>query len=196
MPGQKIAESERKEQILTATMRVATKMGLEKVTGRRVAAEAGISSGSVFFHYKTKNDLLLALLDKLIVWWLTTREIQVSDPRLQFLELVSSEARVDEREEIDLLLEFWILGRKHPEMRLRFQEAMVKYRDKFCLVARQMIQDDNDKLSQTTPESIAIFASSLIMGNALQMMFAPEPSNSYALVEVAKLLFLDSNNKE
>ena len=196
MPGQKIAESERKEQILTATMRVATKMGLEKVTGRRVAAEAGISSGSVFFHYKTKNDLLLALLDKLIVWWLTTREIQVSDPRLQFLELVSSEARVDEREEIDLLLEFWILGRKHPEMRSRFQEAMVKYRDKFCLAARQMIRDDNYRLSQTTPESIAIFASSLIIGNALQMMFAPESSNSDALVEVAKLLFLDSNNKE
>ena len=194
MPGQKIAESERKEQILTATMRVATKMGLEKVTGRRVAAEAGISSGSVFFHYKTKNDLLLALLDKLIVWWLTTGEIQVSDPKLQFLELVSSEARVDEREEIDLLLEFWILGRKHPEMRSRFQQAMVKYRDKFCLAARQMIQDDNDKLSQTTPESIAIFASSLIIGNALQMMFAPESSNSDALVEVAKILFLDSNN--
>ena len=196
MPGQKIAESERKEQILTATMQVATKMGLEKVTGRRVAAEAGISSGSVFFHYKTKNDLLLALLDKLIVWWLTTREIQASDPRLQFLELINSEAQVDEREAIDLLLEFWILGRKHPEMRSRFQEAMVKYRDKFCLVARQMIQDDNDKLSQTTPESIAIFASSLIIGNALQMTFAPESSNSYALVEVAKILFLDSNNKE
>lgn len=171
-------------------------MGLEKVTGRRVAAEAGISSGSVFFHYKTKNDLLLALLDKLIIWWLTTREIQVSDPRLQFLELVSSEARVDEREAIDLLLEFWILGRKHPEMRSRFQEAMLKYRDKFCLVARQMIQDDNDKLSQTTPESIAIFASSLIIGNALQIMFAPESSNSDALVEVAKILFLDSDNKE
>ena len=194
MPGQKIAESERKEQILTATMQVATKMGLEKVTGRRVAAEAGISSGSIFFHYKTKNDLLLALLDKLIVWWLTTREIQNSDPRLQFLELINSEARVDEREKIDLLLEFWILGRKHPEMRSRFQEAMVKYRDKFCLVARQMIQDDNDKLSQTTPESIAIFASSLIIGNALGMMFAPESSNSDALVEVAKILFLDSNN--
>jgi|GEM_PF-3437536 len=194
MPGKKVAESERKEQILTATMRVATTMGLEKVTGRRVAAEAGISSGSVFFHYKTKNDLLLALLDKLIIWWLTTREIQVSDPRSQFLELVSSEARVDEREKIDLLLEFWILGRKHPEMRSRFQEAMVKYRDKFCLAARQMIQDDNDQLSQTTPESIAIFASSLIIGNALGMMFAPESSNSDALVEVAKILFLDSNN--
>ena len=63
-----------------------------------------------------------------------------------------------------MLLEFWILGRKHPEMRSRFQEAMVKYRDKICLAARQMIQDDNDKLSQTTPESIAIFASSLITG--------------------------------
>ncbi|NJR48096.1 MAG: TetR family transcriptional regulator [Hyellaceae cyanobacterium CSU_1_1] len=194
MPGQKIAESERKEQILTATMRVATKMGLEKVTGRRVAAEAGISSGSVF-SITNQNDLYWHCWI-IIVWWLTTREIQASDPRSQFLELVSSEAQVDEREEIDLLLEFWILGRKHPEMRSRFQEAMVKYRDKFCLIARQMIQDDNDKLSQTTPESIAIFASSLIIGNALGMMFAPEPSNSDALVEVAKILFLDSNNKE
>jgi hypothetical protein len=36
----------------------------------------------------------------------------------------------------------------------------------------------------------------LIIGNALQMMFAPESSNSDALVEVAKILFLDSNNKE
>lgn len=68
-------------------------------------------------------------------------------------------------------------------MRLHFQEAMVKYRDKFCLVVRQ-----------TAPESIVIFASSLIMDNALQMMFAPESSNSYALVEVAKILFLNSNN--
>lgn len=192
MPGQKIPESERKEQILTATMRVATKMGLEKVTGRRVAAEAGISSGSVFFHYKTKNDLLLALLDKLIAWWLTTREIQASDPRSQFLELINSEAQVDDQEAINLLLEFWIIGRKHSEMKSRFQEAMMKYRDKFCLVARQMIQDDNDKLSQATPESIAIFASSLIIGNALQMMFTLESSNSDALVEVTKILFLDS----
>lgn len=114
--------------------------------------------------------------------------------RSQFVELINSQTQVDDRESIDLLHEFCILGRKHPEMRSRFQEAMVKYREKFCLAAWQMTQDDNDKLSQATPKYMAISASSLFIGNALQMMFDPEPLNSDALIEVTKLLFLDSNN--
>ncbi len=191
MPGQKIAESERKQQILAATLRVATKMGLEKVTGRRVAAEAGLSSGSIFFHYKTKDDLLLALLDELIAWWLTTPEIDSTDPRSQFLDLVRFEAQIQDRAFIDLLLEFWILGRHHPEMRSRFQDAMVKYRERFRLAAQNMIEENNDKLSEVTAESIAIFASSLVIGNVLQGMFDPEQFNTEALLDVTKILFAD-----
>ncbi len=191
MPGQKIAESERKQQILAATLRVATEMGLEKVTGRRVAAEAGLSSGLIFFHYKTKDDLLLALLDELITWWLTTREIHSTDSRSRFLDFVRLEAQIQDRAFIDLLLEFWILGRHHPEMRSRFQDAMVKYRERFRLAAQQMIQDGNGKLSEVTAESVAIFASSLVMGNVLQGMFDPEQSNTEELLFVTKILFAD-----
>lgn len=191
MPGQKIAEAERKQQILTATMRVAVEMGLEKVTGRRVAAEAGLSSGSIFFHYKTKDDLLLALLDELIAWWLAPPEIQATDPRSQFIDLVCVETQIEDRAFIDLLLEFWIMGRHHPEMRSRLRSAMVQYRERFRLAAQQMIQDDRDKLSEVTAESMAIFTSSLVIGNALQVMFDSEQFNTEALLSVTKILFAD-----
>lgn len=164
-------------------------MGLEKVTGRRVAAEAGLSSGLIFFHYKTKDELLLALLDELIAWWLTIREIHSTDSRSRFLDLVRLEVQIEDRAFIDLLLEFWILGRYHPEMRSRLRDAMTKYREIFRLAAQEMLQDDNETLSGLTAASIAVFASSLVVGNALQVMFAPEQINTEELLAVTKVLF-------
>ncbi|MES1025720.1 TetR/AcrR family transcriptional regulator [Gloeocapsa sp. BRSZ] len=187
MPGQKIAEEERKQQILAAALRVATQQGLEKVTGRRVAEAAGLSSGLIFFHYKTKDDLLLALLDELIAWWLTIREIHSTDARSRFLELVRLECQIEDRAFIDLLLEFWILGKHHPEMRSRLKDAIAKYREIFCSAAQQMIQDDRGKLSAVTAESIAILASSLVLGNALQVMFDPEQFNTKELLAITKI---------
>lgn len=192
MPGQKIAEEERKRQILTAALQVATQMGLEKVTGRRVAAEAGLSSGLIFFHYKTKDDLLLALLDELITWWLSTRDIHSTDARSRFLELVRLEAQIEDRAFIDLLLEFWILGKHHPEMRSRLRDAMTQYRERFRLAAQQMIQENQNKTPSASAESLAIFASSLVIGNALQVMFDPEQFSTEGLLLVTKALFEDS----
>lgn len=190
MPGQKIAEEERKQQILTAALQVAIEMGLEKVTGRRVAAKAGLSSGLIFFHYKTKDALLLALLDELIGWWLTTREIHSTDARSRFLDLVRLESQIEDRAFIDLLLEFWILSKHHPEMRSRLQTAMEKYRERFRLAAQHMIQEDPGTLSELTAESVAIFASSVVLGNALQVMFDPRKFNTEALLSVTKKLFV------
>lgn len=189
MPGQKIAEEERKQQILAAALQVATQMGLEKVTGRRVAEVAGLSSGLIFFHYKTKDDLLLAVLDELIAWWLTTREIQATDARSQFLELLRLECQIDDRAFIDLLLEFWILGKHHPKMRSRLRDAMANYRDIFRVAAQQMLQDDRHKSSAITAESIAVFAASLAIGNALQVMFDPEQFSTEELLLITKALF-------
>ncbi len=104
------------------------------------------------------------------------------------------EAQIQDRAFIDLLLEFWILGRHHPKMRSRFQDAMVKYRERFCITAQQMIREDKDKLSklsEVTAESVAIFASSLVIGNVLQGMFDPEKSNTEALLSVTKILFAE-----
>ena len=71
MPGTKAPESTRREQILRAAYEVAAREGLDGTTVLQVAAEAGLSPGLVLFHFKTKRQLLLALLD----WLLATTTV-------------------------------------------------------------------------------------------------------------------------
>ena len=66
MPGTKIAESLRREQIITAAYQLASRGGLRTVTIRNVAKKAEMSTGLVVFHFRTKERVLLALLDHVL----------------------------------------------------------------------------------------------------------------------------------
>src|SRR5690242_17197420 len=66
MPGRRAPEEERRAQILAAAFNVAAREGLARLTVRQVAAEARLSSGLVFFHFTSRDALLLALLDQLL----------------------------------------------------------------------------------------------------------------------------------
>ena len=74
MPGQKAAEAERRAQILEAAYKVALRKGLESLTVRAVAAAAGLSHGLVLFHFKRKDQLVRAVLDRVLANTLSQRQ--------------------------------------------------------------------------------------------------------------------------
>src|SRR5688572_21327635 len=76
MPGQKAAEATRREQILKAAYEVALRRGVDGLTVRAVAARARLSHGLVLFHFKRKEQLGLALLDRVLE---TTVSLMVPD---------------------------------------------------------------------------------------------------------------------
>jgi DNA-binding transcriptional regulator YbjK len=49
----------RRREILSAVLRVVAAGGVDAVTHRRVAAEAGVSLGSTTYHFDTRDDLIL-----------------------------------------------------------------------------------------------------------------------------------------
>lgn|GEM_PF-1734194 len=55
--------NERKLNILKAAKRVAAEQGFHKMTFREVAAEAGISPGTLYYYYNSRNLLLYDILD-------------------------------------------------------------------------------------------------------------------------------------
>ena len=55
----KVDHHERREQIASALMRVAARDGLEAVSLRHVAAEAGVTSGMVQHYFPTKDQMML-----------------------------------------------------------------------------------------------------------------------------------------
>src|SRR5580765_5958371 len=66
MPGQKATEAARREQILKAAYEVALRRGIDGLTVRAVATRARLSHGLVLFHFKRKDQLGLALLDRVL----------------------------------------------------------------------------------------------------------------------------------
>ncbi len=53
-----------KEAILDAARKVIAKYGVEKASVQAIADEAGMSKGAVYYHYKSKDEVLYALIDQ------------------------------------------------------------------------------------------------------------------------------------
>ena len=52
-----------KESLILSTIEVISELGLQGLTTREVAKRQGISESTIFKHYKSKNELILAVLD-------------------------------------------------------------------------------------------------------------------------------------
>jgi AcrR family transcriptional regulator len=57
---------ERKEQIIQAAIRVFSRKGIEATRMEEIAAEAGMSIGGVYWYFKSKDDVVMAILDWLL----------------------------------------------------------------------------------------------------------------------------------
>src|SRR6476620_1313452 len=82
MPGTKIAEDKRREQILKAAYELASKGGLGAITIRGVAQRADASPGLVSFHFESRVGLVVALLE----WVLSTTTALVISPEIAAID--------------------------------------------------------------------------------------------------------------
>lgn len=174
MPGEKAPEHERREQILSAALRVAEAEGLAAVTSRRVAAEAGLSVGLIAFHFGTMDGLILALLD----WWLE----RLSAPLTRFrpgatdrrrdtlVELLSAQVGsvARDRTSAALFFDFWALGTRRPEIRARIRAELGRYRDNFRRILAESLPEVTD---DGTLSALAALAVAVVYGYAVQATF-------------------------
>ncbi|HEY0757074.1 MAG TPA: helix-turn-helix domain-containing protein [Ktedonobacteraceae bacterium] len=55
---------DRREQIIDAAMRVFAEKGFARATNRDIAQEAGITTGLIYYYFKSKEDLFSAILEE------------------------------------------------------------------------------------------------------------------------------------
>lgn len=180
MPGARAPEEERREQILEAARRVAGTETLRGMTIRRVAEAAGLSNGLVLFHFKTKELLLMALLDRLIEQTLceVTRGLEEAAgpvPREVFRQfLVRQIERLQrDRGRVELFFDFWAMGTRHPTIRCRVRESLESYRGLIRGVTGELLAGEEETLGCMGPEGMAAVAVSLIEGCAIQAVIDP-----------------------
>lgn len=179
MPGTKIAESLRREQIITAAYQLASRGGLRAVTIRNVAKKAEMSTGLVVFHFRTKDRVLLALLDHVLATTINLRvgpDIEaIEDPLERLVALLRQEmARLStEPRDNRLFFEFWNEGMWNRPVRVRMQRELDRYRAAFRPMADEVVASDRERFAGTSAESLAAVAVSFIKGCAVQSMVEP-----------------------
>lgn len=203
MGGRKVPEAQRREQLVAAAYDVAVRDGLDAVTARAVAAEAGASPGLVFFHFGSKEGLLLGLLDSLLSGALDAEvtpdiaALPTAADRLLALLRVELEGIPRQRAAVELFFAYWVgLGRT-PAFREPIDAALDRYRRVFVpvcadVVAEQGITEQQGVTEQevaSCADTLATMVVSFVQGAAVQAMRDPArfDADAFLLVFTALL---------
>src|SRR5215210_9072584 len=164
MPRHRESEATRREQILKAAYEVALRRGIDGLTVRAVAARARLSNGLVLFHFKRKDQLGLALLDRVLETTVAistpTDLMTLPSPRDRLHALVRYELDrlLKDPRRIRLLLEYWARGVHNAVIRAKIGAELERYRAAFRGIAEDALPADG-RLG--TPAGMAATAVSL-----------------------------------
>jgi TetR/AcrR family transcriptional repressor of bet genes len=180
MPGRRAPQAERREQILEAAFRVATRDRLEGLTIRAVAEKAKLSTGLVFFHFESREALLLALLD----WLLTGTIIGTPEPSVMALPRASERLLGLLRQELvllasrkarlELFFDYWVAGTANPKIRKRIRAALAAYRAVVLPLADAVVRDEPETWRGIHAVDLAALVVAVIEGCVVQAIMDPE----------------------
>lgn len=180
MPGRKASEQTRRSQIIKAAYEIASRRGIDGLTVRQVAAKARLSSGLVLFHFKSKDRLVIALLD----WLLETTTVlhigpeihQITSASERLLALLRQEMNrlSSEPQRIRVFFEFWAMGTRHAGVAGKMQAELARYREAFRPMTEEVLIAEPERFTGVTPDGLAAVAVSFIKGCAVQAMIDPK----------------------
>lgn len=179
MPGTKASETKRRQQILKAAHEVALRRGIDGLTVRAVAARAQLSHGLVLFHFKRKDQLVGALLDRVLAATLSLHLAEdiarIPDPRQRLRALLREEVGRLARDtrQVRLFLEYWALGTRNPGIRGKISAELESYRTAFRTLTDEVLASDPARFAGVTSQGLAAVAVSFINGCAVQAMIDP-----------------------
>jgi TetR/AcrR family transcriptional repressor of bet genes len=180
MPGPKASEATRREQILKAAHDVALRRGIDGLTVRAVAARAQLSHGLVLFHFKRKDQLVSALLDRVLATTLSLRlagDVPLNrDPRERLRVLLRQEVDRLARDprQVRVFLEYWALGTRSSVIRTKVRTQLESYRAAFRTLVDEVLRTEPGRFAGVTPDGLAAVVVSLIHGCAVQAMIDPD----------------------
>ena len=166
-----------RRRLLDAAWTVFARRGYEGASVQQVADEAGFTIGAIYSHFRTKQDLFLALLEERFVAKVSdlSRLMDGSASLDQQMEALGRRfGRLRETEgEWDLLAsEFWLYAARHPEARAPLAERQRQLREGLAQVISTRLTEAGIEPA-TSPLLIA--AAVIAFGDGLGAMRRLEP---------------------
>jgi AcrR family transcriptional regulator len=195
MPRPNVSD-ERVPQILNAAMKVFNRKGLADARMEDIAKEAELSVGGVYWYYKSKDEVVFAILDQVIdedVSMLKSLLQATGTVRERFIGYIESVAE-GSLTYIPLTYELYNLSQRNMKVRKHIQKYLSQYRDVLAQLIQQGVM--RGEISGQ-PESIAITLAAMYEGHLELAMLDHQKINLVkALTESIHMLFDGIKNKE
>lgn len=187
-----------RDEILQAAIRLFARRGFHETSMSEVAREARVSKALIFWHFKAKEELFLAVLNRLLEPYLIdfTEELGVLDERAQWRKLVESYLLFvrDNAPSVRFFLGQLLHGEEVPEeLSAQVMRLYEGYRELMVDIIRRA-QDKQLCARDIAPEAAAHFMISALNGSLIGFLFTGGSTAELegAAVMLEKWLFRDS----
>jgi AcrR family transcriptional regulator len=165
---------ERKYQILNAAEQAFTKKGLDQTRMDDIAEETGLSKGTLYLYFKSKDDLIIAILDRIFEGIFKQMEAR-KDNQLSASEAISQfteEAIRDYKMMLRLIpiaYEFLALAFRNKTVQKALKQYFRHYMDVLVPIIQRGI--DSGEFRQVDAQEVAIAAGAIYEGTVLLWVY-------------------------
>ncbi len=184
------------KKILKAALEVVSK---EKISGTRmhiIAKEANMSQANLHYHFSTKNDIMVALLNSIQDEFSKDRKNYIDTENKTFIENIQG---FFEQKKDDILInkkmeyaqiDYWVQGTVNEEIRTIFQNTFNIWRKSI-----KDILPEKEELDKSTMKNLPFIMLSLMLGASLQYLIDEEKLDLDEYFEVAEKMILTACNE-
>jgi len=184
---------ETKLNILKSALECFSKKGYEETQVDEICQQAGVTKGAFYYHFATKQDILLLLLNQ----WMEKIGNLLNDAKLESNDLLSAIINLPKKvkpvfledlNQIVIFLEFYIKGINNPNLKEVVSKSYKDYLDFFSEIIKEGIA--KGYIRNTNPRTTARLLFALTIGLLIQGLIDPEGEDWEAFaIDCLKLLF-------
>ena len=168
---------ERQSQIIEAATRVFTERGFNSARMDDIVAESGLSKGTLYWYFESKEDIIVSILDRIFDWETAhLRETIAGEKTARQKLAVVVDTSIDDMKKIQPLMpiffEFWSLSVRNQTI----HSAMKRYYQQFLDVIEPIIQEgvDQGEFRRVPVRETAISIGALFEGTILMWAYFSE----------------------
>lgn len=192
-------EKDVSRKILKAALEVVSK---EKISGTRmhmIAKEANMSQANLHYHFSTKNDIMIGLLNSIQEEFSRGRKNYIDTENKNFTENIQG---FFEQKKDDILInkkmeytqiDYWVQGTVNEEIRTIFQNTFNIWRKS---IEDILPESNTEGLDKKTIKNLPFIMVSLMLGSSLQYLIDEGKFDLDEYFQVAENMILTACNKE
>ncbi len=166
--------------IMEAGMKVFAELGYHHASLDKVAAEAGLTKGAVYWHFSSKQDLFLAILEHRLNQQLRMlpgqieRMLKADDPESALADWLSSQfGCLDGEDGKSMLFLEFVTSSREPEVREKLKTVHGSILDGVAVCMEEM-QRKGWIRADLDPRAVSVMTDALLKGMVVEWLIDPE----------------------